>query len=130
VTTTREQAADLAARGFGSVETEVWEPNPDQPGYLRRVRQRTVSEVYKDLRSHVGQDPEGGEEYFDIAVNLPNGETPWPTGRIAVFSVRGGSEGDYTHVEVGGKLVLLAKTFQGRDASWRFARYLADLLGV
>ena len=60
-------------------------------------------------------------------------DCPWPTrdsGHLAVFSVRGSSEGDYVHVEQGGKLILLAKTFQGRDAAWTFARNLADLLGV
>ena len=59
-------------------------------------------------------------------------DCPWPTrdGRLAVFSVRGSSEGDYVHVEQGGKLILLSKTFQGRDAAWTFARNVADLLGV
>jgi hypothetical protein len=57
-------------------------------------------------------------------------DAPWPEGQVIVGSVRGGSEGDYTHVEVHGKLILLCKTFAGRDASWSFARRVADLLGV
>jgi hypothetical protein len=61
---------------------------------------------------------------------LPVAKAPWPSGQVTVSSARGGSEGDYTHVEVQGKLILLAKTFQGRDASWQFARDVADLLGV
>lgn len=65
----------------------------------------------------------------------PLADAPWPDGRLTVFSVRGSSEGDYTHVEVRdgdgrSELILLAKTFQGRDASWTFARHVADLLGV
>lgn len=60
-------------------------------------------------------------------------DCPWPNpegSRTVVFSVRGSSEGDYVHVEQGGQLVLLCKTFQGRDAAWTFARNVADLLGV
>jgi hypothetical protein len=65
----------------------------------------------------------------------PCSEAPMPDGTLVVFSVRGSSEGDYTHVEVlkgdgTRELILLAKTFQGRDASWTFARHVADLLGA
>jgi hypothetical protein len=66
---------------------------------------------------------------------LSRSAAPWPKGRLAVWSARGGSEGDYTHVDVISEdgrteTILMAKTFQGRDAAWKFARRLADLLGV
>jgi hypothetical protein len=112
----------------------VWRPDPERPGYLRHVRERTVGEVYDDLRTTIGESPDGGEEYFSL-MSGPR-DRPWPTtGRVAVFSVPGTSEGDYVHVEVlhedrSRDLVILAKTFAGRDASWDFARRLADLLGA
>jgi hypothetical protein len=63
-------------------------------------------------------------------------DAPWPDwSQLAVFALRGSSEGDYVHVESfdsrgGRELILLAKTFAGRDVAWTFARQLADLLGV
>lgn len=113
------------------IETQIYRPDPDRPGYLQLVRDRTVGEVYDDLRAAVGEYPDGGEEYLTAMVPRP---APWPRGRLAVFSVNGSSEGDYVHVEVHPEgtaertCVLLAKTFEGRDASWAFARVVADLL--
>jgi hypothetical protein len=70
------------------------------------------------------------DRHRQCAKFVSKADAQWPEGQVAVFSVRGGSEGDYTHVEVHGQLLLLAKTFQGRDASWKFARNVADLLGI
>lgn len=112
------------------IETQVFRSGrgPDV-GYLIHDRDRTVGEVYDELRAAVGEYPHGGEEY--LTAMLPR-ERKWPRGRLAVFSVNGSSEGDYVHVEVHDDeqrtLVLLAKTFDGRDASWTFARVVADLL--
>lgn len=117
-----------------TVQTQVWTPNPERPGYLRLERTRTVREVYDDLRAIVGEYPYGGEEYFSVSP-ITAGLLPWPEGRIVVFAVNGSSEGDYVHVEVqdvayAGKRtqLMLAKTLDSRDAAWAFARRLADLL--
>lgn len=114
-----------------TVETSIFRPDPERPGYLQLVRDRTVGEVLDDLRTALGEYPDGGEEYF--SASALGADRPWPNGRIVVFSVNGSSEGDYTHLEVhlpdGSRdLIALAKTFMGRDASWAFARRLADLL--
>lgn len=119
------------------VATEVWRKDPDRPGYLKLLCRRSVQEVYDDLRTIVGEYPHGGEEYFSVVRNadglLLRDWPHRPGSRLAVFAVNGSSEGDYVHVEVhdgsgGRELVLLAKTFEGRDAAWQFARCLADLL--
>ncbi len=114
------------------IEVYEWEKRGDD-GYLYKARTKTVGEVYEELREVLGEYPDGGEEYFGLMVNL-NGSMEWPEGNIVCFSVNGSSEGDYTHVEVhNGKertLIFLGKTFMGRDASWAFARRLADLLEV
>lgn len=111
------------------IATASYRPDPDRPGYQLHVRDRTIGEVYDDLRAVLGEYPAGGEEYF---TTIPAAARSWPHGRIVVFSVTGSSEGDYTHVEVHGDdgrdLIFLGKTFDGRDASWDFARRLADLL--
>lgn len=118
------------------VEVQEWEEVPDKPGYLQVKRTKTIDEVCRELIGIVGELGPGHDEYFGVMVNVTvNREWPCPPGsRIVVFSVTGSSEGDYTHVEVHHdrkrELLLLAKTFDGRDASWAFARRLADLLEV
>lgn len=116
-----------------TIETEVWVPDGDRPGYLKLVRRKSVGEVYDELRAVVGSYPTGGEEYFSVSLARDQ-EIQWPSGQICVYSVNGSSEGDYVHVDViAGATripVLLAKTLTGRDDSWAFARKLADLLGA
>lgn len=116
------------------VEVYVWKKN-EETGYLDKVRTKTVWEVYEELRAILGQYPDGGEEYFCVPASAAVSDAAeWPDGDIVCFSVNGSSEGDYVHVEVhtAGRryLIFLGKTFMGRDASWAFARRLADLLEV
>jgi hypothetical protein len=115
------------------IEVYEWEPTPD--GYLRKRRTKTVGEVYAELRAILGEYPDGGEEYFCMAYGAsPSSNREWPEGDIVCFSVNGSSEGDFVHVEChrngSRELVFLGKTFMGRDASWAFARRLADLLEI
>lgn len=117
-----------------TVETEIWGPDFDKPGYQKLERRRTIREVCDDLHAILGPYPEGGEESFGIFPTLAYKDPPpeWPKGRIAVFAITGANEGHYVHVEVHDQekrvLVLLGKTFAGKDAAWKFARRLADLL--
>jgi hypothetical protein len=114
------------------IETSLWEPDPERPGYLRHVRDRTIDEVYDLICEQVGPYPDGAEEYF--SVSAANGVENWPVkARIAIFAVEGSSEGDYVHVEALNpdrtfESLFLGKTFAGRDAAWGFARRLADIL--
>lgn len=113
------------------IQVYEWEPRDD--GTLRKVRTKTVWEVYVELREALGAFPDGGEEYFQAVFPIDH-RKEWPEGNIVCFSVNGSSEGDYTHVEVHRgherTLIFLGKTFMGRDASWAFARRLADLLEI
>lgn len=113
-----------------NVEVYEWKQDTET-GYSKKVKTKTVREVYDELRVILGEFPDGGDEYFMITTAV-EGDLEWPSGDIVCFSVNGTSEGDYTHVEVHHgdrrQLVFLGKTFQGRDASWSFARRLADLL--
>jgi hypothetical protein len=125
--------AELAERyGEPTVTTQVWVQDPDSP-YLKLDRIKSIDEVRDELVAIVGEYPDGGEEGLHVFPSI-DGEAPWPKGQIAVFSVRGSSEGDYLHVEVLGdltrRLILISKTFQGREAAWGFARRIADLLAV
>ena len=54
--------------------------------------QAAYTEQYPDLAARL--------EYFSDGCRRSIKEDEWPTGRVAVFYVKGGSEGYYVHVEV------------------------------
>lgn len=136
------------------------QPGDSEYPYMKRSRIKTVAEVRREILVQLGCEWTGEDDYVDdspicrspdeggyhmeglsnflhMVSGYPDEPVLWPEGRIYVTSVRGSSEGDYVHVEVcppngdGPHIcVFLAKTFAGRDAAWRFARVLADLLGA
>lgn len=128
-----------------TVDTEVWEPDTDRPGFLRRVRTKTVDEVWVELAAALGYTSDegcyGAEEYMNVCTSVP-AKQPWPEGRIVVYPVTGGNEGHYIHVAVihpghprqvprlEVDTLILAKTFAGWDAAWDFAKRAARILGV
>jgi hypothetical protein len=119
------------------VETTVWVPNPDKPGYLLPHRRKTIREVCDELRAITGECPEGCTEGFSVP-SWTKGDDEWPQGQTVVYAVTGGSEGHWVHVEIrrpfSGKEetthAILGKTFDGFDAAWAFAKRLATLLQV
>jgi hypothetical protein len=132
--------AGHGAKGMCWIDTALWEPIPDQPGTSRKVGQRPVGEVFKDLKAVVGEAGPGHDEYFVVSMSA-DGSTrryaePWPEGTVLVFTRNGNSEGHVTQVAVvsgGGAsfdVVLMAKTFDGADAAWQFGKDLAAALGV
>lgn len=131
---TQEDYRQLHAAQFPAhVAVAEWKARDDGSGILDKVRTKSIGEVYVELSAILGEFPDGGEEYFHVAVAAHRPDE-WPAGEIVCFSVTGSSEGDYTRVEVHAgerrTLVFLGKTFMGRDASWAFARRLADILEV
>lgn len=127
-----------------TIPTDIWEKDPENPGYLKYVGQRRVDDVFTDLRKALfrtagtdGSIPEleNALEYFS-----PNSIAPelWPKGRTIVYAVTGSNEGHYIHVDVispegksqGVTNIILGKTFDGFDAAWAFAGRVAKLLGV
>jgi len=96
-----------------AIELEIWEPNPDRPGYLRFVRMKTVQEVFDELESRLEADGLLPDEYFVISPEYdrcPEMEIPDDWWRIACFANRGASEGYYIRIGViraGGKYVTL-----------------------
>ena len=116
-----------------TIDTSIWEPatDPGDTGYLKLVRKKTVREVYAELVALVGELGDGHNEYLSVMAQYGE-DMEWPEGTIMVTSVNGSSEGDYTRIGVVTglgefKLLILGKTFDGRDASWRFARQCADI---
>ncbi|MGB9825437.1 MAG: hypothetical protein ACPLRU_02080 [Desulfofundulus sp.] len=108
---------------------EIWEPDPEKPGYLRFVRMKTLQEVFSELKTRLEADNLLPDEYFSISPDyryleryrgkkydkIPLPENYW---RVISFAAKGTSEGHYIHVGVitrdGEYLDLfLGKTFRG-----------------
>ncbi|MDD4934113.1 MAG: hypothetical protein PHO89_11705 [Methylacidiphilaceae bacterium] len=107
------------------VETAVWAPDPERPGYLLPPQTKTVRQVLAELNRELSRHipmayqgrwvtPESGlsaeewgyvepvlhEEYWVVAHDLSPSE-PFPPYRwIACYVVTGGNEGYYLHVDV------------------------------
>lgn len=119
------------------IDIEVWEPNPEKPGYLRFVRMKTIQEVFDELKARLEADGLLPDEYFMVSSEyrlsdryrgkkldeIPVPEKYW---RVVCFAVKGTSEGHYIHVGViqaGGQYqdLFLGKTFQGLDFALKVA---------
>lgn len=129
------------------IEIYVYEPDPEKPGCLRHVRNRTIKEVYDDLVSRLKAEDLLPDEYFSISsydvVSWKRGDLEFPRFRfIACFPVTGASEGHYIHVgvlvertDVKPPLVelvpiFIGKTFQGFDFAAAVAAACAKHLGA
>lgn len=86
-----------------AIETEVWVPAPDMPGGLILKGRRTISEVLADMKQALKE-----QDLWDELVTIINSwdidpDEPFPSrGYLAIYPVKGGSEGYYVHIEVVG----------------------------
>ena len=116
------------------VEIEIYETVPGQPGLVRRVHNRTVGEVWQDLKDRLEKEGLLPDEYMGVAASA-NGAREFPRYRfLACYPVTGGNEGHYIHVDVlkDGKNIpiFLGKTFQGMDFAAVVAAACARHLGA
>ena len=127
------------------IEIEIWEPNPDKPGYLRKNRVKTTREVYNELYAILNAE-ELIDEYFNLDIEIRYNksavEPEFPPYKwIACYAVTGGSEGHYIHIDCINRgdspdskptatNVFLGKTFQGMEHAQKIAARCAELLGV
>ena len=116
------------------IETEVYEPIPEKPGFVREVRKRTFGEIYKETRQFLEErDIWDSLDYFHLSRDYKDDKFEdklFPNWRwIACYAVVGGSEGHYIHVDIidmDGKTtqLFLGKTFMGMD----YALYVSNML--
>jgi len=116
------------------IETEIWEPNPEKPGYMREVRKKTYGEVYKEVCQFLKERGIWDNlDYFHLSCNCSDKnyeQRPFPVWRwIACYAVVGSSEGHYIHVDIiksdgSRELLFLGKTFLGMD----YALYVSNML--
>jgi len=81
-----------------TIDLDIWEPNPDKPGTVRRVGQRTAQEVFAELQHRLESTGYLPDEYFLMDSEWRNGkETPKDAGFFCTVDY-GGSEGVYLDV--------------------------------
>jgi hypothetical protein len=83
---------------MNTIDFDIWEPNPEKPGTIRRVGQRTAQEVFIELQYRLESTGYLPDEYFLMADEWRNGkEIPEDAGFFCTVDY-GGSEGVYLDV--------------------------------
>ena len=81
-----------------TIDFDIWEPNPEKPGTIRRVGQRTAQEVFAELQHRLKSTGYLPDEYFLMDDEWRNGkEIPEDAGFFCTVDY-GGSEGVYLDV--------------------------------
>lgn len=108
------------------IETEIWIPNPEKPGYLMLERKKTYAEVFEELVQVLKeQGVYDGLDYFSNMMRREQEKGEFRDWRwIACYAVEGGNEGHYIHVATifdntsehwKTETVFMGKTFMGMD---------------
>ena len=106
-------------------------------GLLRYVGGRPLTEIHEKLSDGLESAGLRIDEYFCVSSDMRDEVWPDDVRRIAVFTVQGGSEGHYVHVDVyTGKgyeehkvvSLFLLKTFAGMEHALRLANELTRML--
>jgi hypothetical protein len=122
-----------------TIEVEVWEPNPEKPGYLKQVGTRTIEEVFEQVKARIPKDLMDHMDYFMYSSR--DGKNEMPCGRwISAYPVIGDNEGHYVHVDVIAiydpktgqqtkerEHIYTAKTFDGFDTAAEFATLISRM---
>lgn len=83
---------------MNTIDFDRWEPNPEKPGTIRRVGQRTAQEVFSELQQRLESTGYLPDEYFLLNHEWENGkEIPKDAGFFCTVNY-GGSEGVYLDV--------------------------------
>ena len=81
-----------------TIDFDIWESNPDRPGTVRRIGQRTAQEVFAELQQRLESTGYLPDEYFLLDREWANGkEIPKDAGFFCTVDY-GGSEGVYLDV--------------------------------
>lgn len=104
---------------------------------LIATEERSVREVFRDLKEHLRETGFLPEEYFALSTLMENQQNALipEYRRLACFAVTGISEGHYVRIEAieadeQRTLLFLGKTFAGFDRAYDIARECARALGA
>jgi len=132
------------ARQPPRIETEIWEPAPGRPGFVRWQAQRSMAEVRADLietLKHIdASDPD--EEFYSansvrewISCSAPASITEFPRGDPLVTVAKGSNEGYHILIISNPRkgdtvTVFTIKYLIDRDTVWRIAQALDQAFEV
>ena len=84
------------------IETEIWNPIPEKPGYVRYCGQRKIKEVFEDLKRFLIEENLYPSEYFSLNYEFKRiieKEIP-RVQNIYCYAQWGANEGIYFDVEL------------------------------
>ena len=81
------------------IETEIWESNPNKPGYVRYVGQRMISKVFDELTDFLAEHKLTPDEYFLLNHDLDKDSKLPKVLDVRCYAQWGGSEGIYLEVD-------------------------------
>lgn len=119
------------------IDTDIWESDPEKPGYLRYVKQMSVGDVFNRLKeylTHYVPDWKDVLDYIHVDSDIMyrdkglKDDFPKYDGYLKCYLVTGSSEGHYIHIEANNKLVFVCKTFAGPDKGWEIVQAIATIL--
>ena len=83
---------------MNTIDLEIWEPNPDDPRYMRYVGQPVAEDVFHELENRLKMSGYLPDEYFLMDMDWEDGRQI-PKGSIIFCTTDyGGSEGVYVDV--------------------------------
>ena len=82
------------------IETEIWQPKPEDPQKLQYVGQRTAQEVFAELKHRLESTGYLPDEYFLMDSNWNDGREIPKDSSIFVTADYGASEGIYLNVHL------------------------------
>lgn len=80
------------------IDLEIWEPNPEDPRYLRYVGQPVAEDVFRELENRLSESGFQPDEYFLMDLEWENGRKVPKGADIFCVTDYGGSEGIYVDV--------------------------------
>ena len=80
------------------IDLEIWEPNPEDPRYLRYVGQPVAEDVFRELEANLKKSGFLPDEYFLMSMDWENGKKIPKGAEIFCTADYGGSEGVYVDV--------------------------------
>ena len=83
-----------------TIETEIWEEHPEKPGYVRFVKTRKVSEVFKELVQRMEENGMMPDEYFLLSSKFDEKSDMPRDAYFFAYAQWGGNEGVYLEVEM------------------------------
>ena len=83
---------------MNTIDFDIWEPNPEKPGTIRRVGQRTAQEVFTELQHRLESTGYLPDEYFLMDGEWRNGKEIPEDANFFCTVDYGGSEGVYLDI--------------------------------